>query len=130
MVDNNLIINKQFPIIIDCITGQATINIRYNTILWPNGQLQKETENQELSDPKLICYLSSLRYGQTKQQTQSAGDMIISNDLVFNQQNHFDEKANIVNPWSEQDKTACYKLQYDGDIPLQHFQLQYKNLYL
>ena len=120
-------INKIFPIIIDCTTGQSTITIKYNTILWPNGILEQQ---QSISDPKLICQLSSLRHGITEQRTESAGDMIISNDLVFNEQNHFDESTNTIKPWEEEDKTLCHKLTYDGDIPLQHFQLEYKNLYL
>lgn len=130
MSEQLLGVNKLFPITIDCTSGQATIEIKYNTILWPNGQLQDQLENQDLTDPKLICYLSSLRYGQTKEQIQSAGDMIIENDLIFNEQNHFDENTNTIHPWSKQDPTSCHKLQYDGNTPLQNFKLQYKNLYL
>lgn len=130
MSESTLNIKNLFPVSIDCTSGQASIKIKYNTIKWPNGQLQKEYQDQNLSDPKLICYLSSLRHGETKEQIQSAGDMIIENNLLFNQQNHFNEGDNSIMPWSVQDPLSCYKLQYNGDTPLQQFKLQYKNLYL
>lgn len=130
MSNNILNTNKLFPININCITGQVTIGIHYNTILWPNGQIPNQTNTENLADPKLICYLSSLRHGNTEQQKESAGDMIVFNNLIFNQQNHFNEKTNTIDAWSKQDPSSCYKLQYDGDIPLQDFKLQYKNLYL
>ena len=117
-------INQLCPISIDCATGQYEMKINYNTINWPHGILQN------LNDPKEICYLSSLRYNELHTTNESIGDMILLNELVFSEQNHFQPITNKIKPWSKQDRTLCHKVTYDGDIPLQNFIIIYKNLYL
>ena len=109
---------------INCETGEYMMKINYNTINWPHGILQN------LNDPKEICYLSSLRHNELHTTNESVGDMILSNKLLFSEQNHFQPVTNKIRPWSEQDKTLCHKITYDGDIPLQNFIITYKNLYL
>ena len=123
-------ITQLCPISINCATGEYTMQVKYNTINWPNGILESENNNNSIEDPKLICYLSSLRNGQSFNAQQSVGDMILSNNLIFSEQNHFDYTTNTLKPWSEQDKTLCHRITYDGDVPLEHFIIKYKNLYL
>ena len=114
------------PIVFNNLTGEYTMQVRYNTILWPNGLI---TDNNDLSNPAAICQVSSLRHKQSQTTTESVGDMILSNKLCFMQQNHFNQN-NKLEQWKIQDKTLCHKVTYDGDTPLQNFNIQYKNLYL
>ena len=126
----SLQIKQTCPVSINCATGEYYMDVHYNTIDYPNGVLEAETSGSSKLDPKLICYLSSLRFGQSKQKREAVGDMVIYNNFLFNQQNHFDYKDNIIKQWSKDDKTLCHRLTYDGDIPLQNFSIKYKNYYL
>ena len=114
------------PITLNCATGEYIMEVSYNTIPWPNGLL---TNRESLNNPAAICQVSSLRHKQSQTSIESVGDMVLSNKLVFIQQNHFNDN-NAMESWKSTDKTLCHKVTYDGNIPLQNFDLQYKNLYL
>ena len=124
------VIQKSYPIQLNCKTGEYTMQVSYNTIDWPNGNLQDQTNNISKNNPQSICYLSSLRHGQSYTTTESIGNAILSDELVFSQQNHFDQETYTIRPWQQNDKTLSYKVTYNGDIPLQNFNMTYKNLYL
>ena len=108
----------------DNMEGKYKIRYNYNKILWPNALLQR------LNYTNQICYLSSLRKKQSYVMEEDAGDMILYNNFIFTEQNHFKQDTGTLQRWTQQDKTLCHKVTYDGVIPLQYFQLYYKNYYL
>ena len=120
-------INQKCYVNLNCETGEYYMQVYYNTIPWPNGLFEDGTF---LNDPKAICQVSSLRQGKNTTVNESIGDMILYNNFIFSEQNHFDYVTNTIRPWSTQDRTLCHKVTYDGDIPLQNFDINYKNLYL
>ena len=117
-------ISQEVYLTFDCQTGQYNAQYQYNEIWWPDGLLEENDNNN-------ICYLSNLRFGtDPKLIKESVGDMVLLNQFVFNERNHFDERTGKLVPWSQKDKTACHKLTYDGNTPLNNFKISYKNYYL
>ena len=120
----DLNIEQFMPVSIDCETGSYIISYNYNKILWANAIIN------DLTDPKEICYLSSLRHGKYYTNTENAGDMILYNNFVFIEQNHFDMQEGKIKPWQQNDKTLCHKVTYDGKVPIRELIIDYKNYYL
>lgn len=118
VVDQDLLVN------INCETGQYNVSFNYNQIKWPGALLDN------LTQPQRICDLSSLRNKESYTATEEAGDMILYNNFMFNEQNCFDSATGTLKPWSETNKKLSYKITYDGKIPLYHFDMNYKNYYL
>ena len=120
--------NKYFsqiiPINFNCMLGEHNITYHYNKIKWPDATLDN------LTSAKQICYLSSLRHNELYTKTESIGDMILYNNFIFTEQNHFDIETGRLKPWNVNDKTLCHKITYDGTTPLEELNINYKNYYL
>ena len=56
--------------------------------------------------------------------------MILYNNFIFTEQNHFDIETGRLKPWNVNDKTLCHKITYDGTTPLEELNINYKNYYL
>ena len=123
-IHNISAISQKIPFSINTAFGLYDMRIYYNEIKWPAAMLNN------LINPEEICALSSLRHGHSEILEEKVGDMILLNNLKFQQQNNFDPITGTLKQWNESNPTLSYKLTYDGEIPLQQLDIQYKNYYL
>lgn len=124
MTDSTNIFSMRANFKFDNEIGQYKIKYKYNKILWPNAIIQDFMRANE------ICYLSSLRKEQSYIIEEDAGDMILYNNFIFSEQNHFQKTTGTLQKWNSQDKTLCHRVKYNGKNPLSCFSLYYKNYYL